>query len=509
MHKKDIKAQVRKQLKTTFPNWHRLTKKEKKEIAQKVLNEVVADYDFSKEIETPLPELIGLSDQQPTKGILTIEQMAKFVESHHSSVLFKLYGEHKTHPAIKDLELQTIDELIDDHIINKLLAPERYTPASRFLFPSQMLRAEILKAIKYPEISYRKFCGDDKRYENHKETSPYIGMECKQNRAFIGLHLVRREMINHVQMSQFRSSLSFTQLVNLNVYFLYLLQNQGMLDPFNVHFIDSTELAVDRHHLLAKIEIGQTKIRIYDDVDCDCGKRRNKRDKSIYVVGYRLHTLAAINPNTGQSIPLISMLASANHHDSNFMLPLINLGKAIGVDLKVITADQAYHDKDGNLLKQTGVHVIAPPNQKVSLPENVDPTTLQVTCDDYCEIAMEYVGNDGQDHEFKCAAESGQCPRALICPQYRRIGFDSGCFQSLPHVATDVEKAIDLRKNGERPFNLLKKREGLEYARVRGQHNILAQSVFTTAATLLIEMAGTRKSPEPKPQQQLELLQAA
>ena len=30
MHKKDIKAQVRKQLKTNFPNWHRLTKKEKK-----------------------------------------------------------------------------------------------------------------------------------------------------------------------------------------------------------------------------------------------------------------------------------------------------------------------------------------------------------------------------------------------------------------------------------------------------------------------------------------------
>ena len=33
----------------------------------------------------------------------------------------------------------------------------------------------ILKAVKYPEISYRKFCGDDKRYEKHKETSPYIG----------------------------------------------------------------------------------------------------------------------------------------------------------------------------------------------------------------------------------------------------------------------------------------------------------------------------------------------
>ena len=509
MHNKDIKAQVRKQLKTTFPNWHRLTKKEKKAIAQKVLEEFVNTYDYPKEIETPVPELIGLSNQQLTKGILTIEQMAEFVAVNQADPLFKLHGKHRTHPAIKDLELQIIDSLIDDRIINKLLAPEGYTPASRDLFPCHMLRAEILKVTKYPEISYRKFCGDDKHYENHKDTSPYIGMECKQNRAFIGLHLIRRDMINHVQMSQFRSSLSFTQLVNLNVYFLHLLHNQGMLDPFNVHFIDSTELAVDRQHLLATFEMGKTKIRIYDDIDCDCGKRRNKRDKSVYVVGYRMHALAAINPDTGQSIPLISVLAPANHHDSNFMLPLLNLGKAIGLDLKVITADEAYHDKDGSLLEQTGVRVITPPNKKVALPENVDPETHQVTCDDLCEIAMAYVGSDPQGHEYKCAAEPSQCSRAPICPQCRRIDFDSGCFQPLPHATTGVAKAIDLRKNGERPFNLIKKREGLEYARVRGQHNILAQSVFTTVATLLIEMAGTRKSTAPNRQQQLELLVAA
>ncbi|BBO86449.1 hypothetical protein DSCO28_70150 [Desulfosarcina ovata subsp. sediminis] len=139
--------------------------------------------------------------------------------------------------------------MIDDRIVNKILAPDGYKPAIRYLFPCNMLRAEILKAIKYPEISYRKFCGDDKTYENHKETGPYIGMENKQNRAFIGLSLNRREMINHVQMSQFRSSLSFTQMINLNVYILYLLQSKGMLNPFNVHFVDSTELAVDRQHL--------------------------------------------------------------------------------------------------------------------------------------------------------------------------------------------------------------------------------------------------------------------
>ena len=509
MHHKDIKAQIRKQLKTRYPNWKSLNKKAKKQIARKVLAEVVADYNFAEQVQTPVSELIGLSAQQPTKGIMTIEQMAEFIDSIQSGGLFKLYEKHANHPAIKDTELRIIDRMLDDRIINKLLAPEGYTPASRVIFPCNLLRAEILKAIKYPEISYRKFCGDDKRYEKHKETSPYIGMESKQNRAFIGLALNRKQMIDHVQMSQFRSSLTYTQLINLNVYFLHLLQSQGLLEPHKIHFVDSTELAVDRQQLLAKIKIGSKNIRIYDDIDCDCGRRRNKRDKSVYVVGYRMHSLAAINPDSGHSIALISVLAPANHHDSHFLKPLINLGQAIGLELKLITADEAYHDSDGSLLKQTGVHLIAPPNSKVCLPSNVEADTLQVTCDDLCEIAMQYVGSDHQGHEFKCAAQPGHCPRAPVCQQHRRIDFDGGFFQPIPHATTGVSEAIELRKNGERPFNLIKKREGLDYVRVRGQHNILAKSVFTTAATLLIEMAGTRRSPKPKRQRQLKLLEAA
>ena len=174
----------------------------------------------------------------------------------------------------------------------------------------------------------------------------------------------------------------------------------------------------------------------------------------------------------------------------------------------MLTADEAYHDNDGAVLQETGVRVIAPPNKKVTLPDNVEAETIRVTCDDFCEIGMEYVGSDLEGHEFKCAAEPGQCPRAAVCPQYRYIFIDSGYFQPIPHATDGVSKAIDLRKNGERPFNLLKKREGLEYTRVRGQHNILAQSIFATAATLLIEMAGTRKSIKPN-MQQMELFAAA
>ena len=132
----------------------------------------------------------------------------------------------------------------------------------------------------------------------------------------------------------------------------------GFLDGRMVHCVDSTELAVDCQQLLAKLKINGQNIRIYCDIDCDCGKRRNKRDKSVYVVGYRMHTLAAINAKTGQSFPLISLLAPANHHDSLFLGPLVSIGKAIGLDLQLITADEAYHDNDGAIYDESGVQPI-------------------------------------------------------------------------------------------------------------------------------------------------------
>ena len=71
-----------------------------------------------------------------------------------------------------------------------------------------------------------------------------------------------------------------------------------------------------------------------------------------------------------------------------------------------------------------------------------------------------------------------------------------------------MSKALDIRKNGERPFNLLKKREGLEQVRVRSQHGTIVRATFTTMATLLLELAGTRRTKKVK-QKQLKLPLAA
>jgi len=354
----------------------------------------------------------------------------------------------------------------------------------RKFFPAMCFRAELLKALKYPEISYRKFCERE-----------YMGRERQQNRVFLGLPLHTAGHLDHTQLSHFRTNLRFVQMVNLLVYILSLFFQRGVLGERLIHEVDSTEIANDCFRPLASLEIQGQKIRIYADLDCDCGKRRNKRDKSPYVVGYRLHTLAAIDVDTGRSVALMSVLAPANHHASQLLTLLVTLAQAIGLDIQVITADTAYHDTDGEFFTTTGVHLITPPTESTTTPDHVDSEPVQVYCHEWCEVPMQYVGYEEHHHEYRCADETRQCPHAVTCPQCRLLPYDTGVFQSIPAGCTHYQRALNIRHNAERPFNLLKRREGLEQARVRSQHSLLVRCTVATIGTFLIERFGTRRKP--------------
>jgi hypothetical protein len=494
MHHKDIKLIVRKQLKKQYPNWNRLIRREKKEIAEKVLAELAAEYDFKQTVTAPKEELLGIEQQMPTKGIIKLEDMAQLIESVNKNRIIKLSNCKRSSIYIKDKELQFVDELLDDRIINRLLANEGYSPVKRDLFPNNFFRAELLKAIKYPEISYRKFC-----------TEEYLGLERQQNRVFIGLPLNKKDMIDHTRLSKFRSSISFVQQVNILVYILHHFFQSGLLGDNKLHAIDSTELANDCKLPLATLDINGKKIRIYNDIDSDCGKRRNKRNKSAYVIGYRLHTLTAIDVTSGQSFPLVSLLAPANHHDSHFLPFLVNLAQAMGIELKLITADEAYHDKDGSLVADTGVILTTPPSAKVVAPDYTDTAIGAVFCHAHCDFPMLHVGVENQTHEYKCNAPAGECMFSGKCPQYRFLPVDGGYFQHIPHHTELIQQAHAIRKNCERPFNLLKNQTGLETVRVRSQHATMARCTLSSIAVLLIKMAGKRKKLSVVKPQQLSL----
>jgi len=498
MHYKNIKRIVRKELKQKYPNWNRLNRKDKKEISRKVLAQVVSAYDFKQEISTPPDELLGVEQQIPTKGIINLDQMADIVNESKNNNIIKLCCESLFAKYIKDEELRFIDRLLDDEIINRILAYDGYSPAMRDIFPHNLFRAELLKAIRYPEISYRKFC-----------TEEYLGLDRKQNRAFIGLSLREKIMIDHTQLCKFRNSLSFVQQVNLTVYILHHFLQSGVLGNNILHGTDSTELANECSTPLASLNINGQKIRIYNDLDCDCGKRRKKRDKSIYVVGYRLHTLTVIDAENGHSFPIISLLAPANHHDSGFLPLLVDLALAMGVELKLISTDTAYHDKDGSLYEKTGVYVTAPPCSTVSTPNYVDTVTGSVFCHIECSVPMEYAGVEEKNHEYKCSADTGECLLTGTCPQYRHIPFDRGFFQRIPYHTEQIRKAHDIRKNSERPFNLLKNQTGLETVRVRSQPVTAVRCTLSIISSLLLEMAGTRKKQPAQQSPQLPLFKMA
>jgi len=287
------------------------------------------------------------------------------------------------------------------------------------------------------------------------------------------------------------------------VYILYHFNKSGVIGDAILHGVDSTELASDCKLPLATLNIKGKKIRVYNDIDCDCGKRRNKRGKSPYVIGYRLHALTAIDAKTGNSFPLVSLLAPANHHDSHFLPFLVNLAQAMGIDVRLITADEAYHDKDGSLYEDTGVILTTPSDAKVALPRHTDGATGGVYCHGNCSVPMQYVGVEDRKHEYKCGADSGECPFFSACAQYRHIPVDGGLFQRIPHHNGLIHNAHDIRKNSEKPFNLLKNQTGLETVRVRSQHATMARCMLGSIAVLLIKMVGARRKKQPadRPQQ--------
>ncbi len=287
------------------------------------------------------------------------------------------------------------------------------------------------------------------------------------------------------------------------MYFIALfLESKGLGDSF-FHAVDSTELAVKINpYPLFKTSVNGEKVRFYSDIDADLGKRRNKRDQSKYIVGYRLHTLTVIDPKTQEAYPLISVLAAANHHDSNFLKVLLKLSKAIGLNVKLVVTDQAYGSEQEykELNDEYGVTLLNAPKEIVSIPEYVDKKTGKVYKDSMCAFPMEYIGKDGQNyHEFHCNAPSDGCPVEGICSKIRFIPLDSGQFGLLPvHHLGQAQKALDMRKVAERPFNLIKHRDGLEPLRTRGMVNSTFVALSSNITTLLIEIAGYRKKAKKK-----------
>ncbi len=492
---KDVKRILRNELKRKYPKFKPLKRKKKKHLLSELLRNIVDNYAEGNPVETSGYELCGV-DQIPD-NIYTLEQIEKLLNEHQSGVLpFKI--RHKT-TAIKDPELLFINQFCHWSFVNRLIEPENYSHHHRDKYPVHLFKAELLRSLKYPEISYRKFCN---REINNKER--------KENRAFIGLK--GKQKIHHFQLSKFRSELSYDRQLNVMVYFIYLFLKAKNLSKNLVYAVDSTELAEKiNSYPLVELKVGKEKIRLYQDIDADCGPRRKKRDKSTFVVGYRLHTLTVIDVEKQTAYPLFSILASANHHDNNFLSMLVELGKAIGLELNIVIGDQAYGDEDENeaIQKKNNVTILTQPKTIKILPDFVDAKSFEVHMNDICEIPMNWCGKtDTAQHEYYCGSdEPGACALEGSCSKTRNIPVDSGAFGQIPYHIHHTQKLCKMRKVAERPFNLLKHREGLEPLRTLSRETTRTVTAIANIATLLIEIAGFRRTPKVSKNKQLQQLQ--
>ena len=239
---KYIKARIINQLKSCVPDWSGLIRKEKKRVAEEVIAEVVSlpeekivSQEFTPHELLQIPEI--------PEDILTREKMkALIAELRHSLLIFPGRSRCK---YVTDEELQFLDGLLDNSVIEHLLAPAGYHAGKRELRMCQLFRMELLKVVKYPELSYRKFC-----------TQKLNPLKEKENRSFVGLPLHKVQRVDHSVLSRFRSGLNFSQTVNLMLYFIVLMEEEGLiLSP--VAFLDSTELAsVCSPYPLCSVEVG-------------------------------------------------------------------------------------------------------------------------------------------------------------------------------------------------------------------------------------------------------------
>jgi len=133
-----------------------------------------------------------------------------------------------------------------------------------------------LKAWRYGEMSYRKYC--------ELLVKP---LENKAVRSFLHLPLHKKTCIHHRQLSGFRTQITIAQTLNLMVYAAHLLlQRIKLPHPVQIGGVDSSDLASSCGPVpLATLTVGDKKVRIYSELDADCGKRRKKRIKSGYFVG--------------------------------------------------------------------------------------------------------------------------------------------------------------------------------------------------------------------------------
>lgn len=491
--KKSIREWAKQMLRQKVPEFTRLPRQEKRARIRAVVDAIgkilEVGGDFAGVPELSQLERIGLGELP--EDVLTLKEATEMIEDSQRTLVD--LGSARRRRLIEDPLLRVIDEQLSDEILNRILAPPGFTPRKRDWMPSSLFRTELLRTLKYPEFSVRKFCTEMKKVKKFAE-----------ERAFCGMPAYRNKTISHSSLSAFRNSMSLGMCLNLMVYMAAIFLRSGRLSGAGVFALDSTDVATQSNaRILGKVVFPDGEaIRWYGDLDADCGTRRKKRDKSEMFVGYRVHTLCAVDAKTQHAFPLFSLAVAPNHHDSQMLEPILALARSIGLELRVLLGDDAYADvsKQRELLAEDDIILLTPDRESTLPPRGVDPVSGEVRCSPECPVPMRWDGfdKDERKHIFSCADEDGDCFLQNRCPKEMLIPLDTGLMRAIPNCVNGCADLMNLRKVAERPFNLMKNMDGLEPCRMRTKKSVSAQVVFSQCAGIFKVIAGMRSCEKPK-----------
>lgn len=493
-YKKAIRLSIIQSVLQKHPQFSRMKRKQKRSIIENSALEFknTDSSQISNSLGYAPEELIGLG--KIPASLMSLKDMSRFIENSTRTVI-QLNSPTRLR-SIQEPFLKKLDDIINDDILDSLLAPTGMTRGKRTWMPSRLLRLELLRSFRFSKWSTREFC--------NYLSSPMR----KEERAFCKLSLHKLEMCDHSTLSKFRSSLTMEMRINLTVYFLHFFLKSEKLGDKLVHMIDSTDVAIPINDApLTKLKVSDgTNIRFYSDLNADVGARRRKRDKSNKFVGYRLHTICVGDLDAGIAYPVVSIASAANHNDSLFLEPLVQIAQSMGLNMKILSADKAYintsrHEK---LREKYGLLTITPATSNAVLPINVHEKTGAIFHNSRCETPMKWKGLDTEDmlHVFKCNNE-GECPNFHMCDKERLLKMNSGLLGTIPKCSPYLNDALWCRKITERPFNLMKHQDGLEPCKMKTYKTVSAQMIFSQIIGLTHVMAGLRSS-KPKKQKRVQ-----
>jgi hypothetical protein len=374
-----------------------------------------------------------------------------------------------------DPDLDRLDELINDEAID---AAFFYKIAWRGRKPvpiSRKVRAHILKATKRIP-SFNQLC-----------------FELKQRKAYRRFcHLKnKKDGFCPATLTNFRQDFSFRDRLTLMSIFIKNAAPLGFFQNCSqLHITDSTEM--ESPCRWEPIEVNGCKVEKFRDPTASRGRRSAKKGKSRFFVGHRKHSLACVLPHN-KVIALLSVVASAHQQDVHFLLPLLYLAQALGLDVKYVVADLAYIDSERKRVAKEKFGVVVHTDKKVNsrLPEMVDQRGAP-----YCIAGknLQWLGLDQKSglHYYGCGLdEPKDCPLYGGCEKLRVI--DSAqypvAFGQIPVHLGVSRKMLRVRKLKEPGFWRDRNKGGLARITLLNKDNAHFLAVIADVCDLLDSLA--------------------